>query len=70
MSITSILAAALVSAPAFTASTAHANTETLVGHATPATGADPSAHGMIGISVKNRGSHTGPLIEVMQGFTK
>lgn len=27
---------------------AHANTETIVGHATLATGADPSAHGMIG----------------------
>ena len=26
----------------------HANTETVVGHATLATGADPSAHGMIG----------------------
>ena len=27
---------------------AHANTETIVGHATLATGADPAAHGMIG----------------------
>ena len=26
----------------------HANTETIVGHATLATGADPAAHGMIG----------------------
>ena len=27
---------------------AHANTETIVGHTTLATGADPAAHGMIG----------------------
>lgn len=34
----------------------HANTETIVGHATLSTGAHPSAHGMIGNAWMNRGS--------------
>jgi predicted AlkP superfamily pyrophosphatase or phosphodiesterase len=34
----------------------HANTETIVGHATLATGADPSAHGMVGNVWLDRGS--------------
>jgi len=37
----------------------HANTETIVGHATLATGADPAAHGMIGNVWLDR--HTGKL---------
>jgi len=35
---------------------AHANTETIVGHATLATGADPAVHGMIGNVWLDRGS--------------
>ena len=35
---------------------AHANTETIVGHATLATGAHPSAHGMIGNIWLDRGT--------------
>jgi predicted AlkP superfamily pyrophosphatase or phosphodiesterase len=39
---------------------AHANTETIVGHATLATGADPATHGMVGNNWFDRG--TGKLV--------